>query len=142
MSLMLDEDEAFSLTAYVESLGEQRIALTGYLVSKRSDGTYVAPLIPDLFYGADGNQLQHSWKQDFTATGSQVILSRSGGLPEVPRQDLYWRKVETRTPETQAIPTEAIEEPKVVSMQTLSWILPVALIGGLLVVGLFIYKSQ
>jgi len=142
MSLYLDEDESFSLTAYVDSLGEQRIALTGYLVSRRSDGTYVAPLIPDLFYGVNGNQLQHSWRQDFTATGSQVILSRSGGLPKVPREDLYWRKVETRTPETQATPTEAIEEPKVVSMQTPSWILPVALIGGLLVVGLFIYKSR
>lgn len=141
MSLYLDEDESFALTAYVESLGEQRIALTGYLVSRRSDGTYIAPLIPQLFYGFAGTQLQ-TWRQDLTATGSQVILSRSAGLPKVPRQELYWRKIETRTPETQAIPTEAIEEPKVVSMQTLSWILPVALIGGLLVVGLFIYKSQ
>lgn len=138
MSLYLDEDESFSLTAYVESLGEQRVALTGYLVSRRSDGTYVAPLIPQLFYGANGNQLQ-TWRQDLTVTGSQVILSRSGGLPKVPREDLYWRKVETRTPET---PTELAETPKVVAMQAPSWILPVALIGGLLVVGFFIYKSR
>jgi len=138
---MLEEDESFSLTAYVDALGEQRIALQGYLVSKRSDGTYVAPLIPDLFFGADGNQLQHSWRQDFTATGSQVILSRSGGLPKVPREELYWRKIETRTPETKVAPTEPVEEPKVVAMQTPSWVLPVALIGGILLVGLFIYKS-
>ena len=132
---MLDEDESFSLTAYVESLGDQRVALSGYLISRRSDGTYVAPLIPDLFYGVNGAQLQNSWRQNFTATGSQVILSRSGGLPKVPRQDLYWRKVETRTP------TETVEALKVVAMQTPSWVLPVALIGGILLVGLFIYKS-
>lgn len=135
VSLMLDENESFSLTAYVQTLGEQNMALSGYLVSRRSDGTYIAPLIPDLFYGVDGNQLQHSWRQNLTTTGSQVILSRSGGLPKVPRQDLYWRKVETRTP------TETVEAQKVVSMQTPSWVLPAALIGGILLVGLFIYKS-
>ena len=134
---MLEEDESFSLTAYVESLGEQRMALTGYLVSRRSDGTYIAPLIPQLFYGANGNQLQ-TWRQNLTATGNQVILSRSGGLPKVPRQDLYWRKVATRTPDTS---TELAETPKVASMQTPSWVLPAALIGGILLVGLFIYKS-
>jgi hypothetical protein len=97
MSLMLDEDESFSMNAYVESPGYQTVALKGYLVEHRGDGTYVAPLIPELFYGANGNQLQGSWRQNLTSTGDQVILSRSGGKPMVPREELFWRKVETPT---------------------------------------------
>jgi hypothetical protein len=91
-ALMLDEDEYFSLSANVETPGEIRMTLSGYLVQQRSDGTYIAPLIPQLFYGADGTQLQ-TWRQDITQAGEQVILSRSGGQPEVPREELFWRKV-------------------------------------------------
>jgi hypothetical protein len=93
MTLMLDEDESFSMNAYVESPGEQRVALTGYIVQHRGDGTYIAPLLPQLFYGVTGAQLQ-TWRQDFTAIGDQTILSRSGGLPMLPREELNWRKVE------------------------------------------------
>jgi hypothetical protein len=132
---MLDEDESFSLTANVESIGYQRIVLDGYLVERRSDGTYIAQLIPQLFYGANGTQLQ-TWRQNLTSTGSQVILSRSGGYPKVPREELYWRKVEE--PEK---PEEKAEAVKVVQLEVPSWVLPVALIGGMLLVGLFIYKS-
>jgi hypothetical protein len=135
MSLYLQEDESFSLTANVESIGYQRIVLDGYLVERRSDGTYIAPLIPQLFYGANGSQLQ-TWRQNLTTTGSQVILSRSGGYPKVPKEELYWRKVEE--PEK---PEEKAEAVKVVQLQVPSWVLPVALIGGLLLVGLVIYKS-
>lgn len=135
MSLMLDEDESFSLTANVESAGYQGIALQGYLVDRRSDGTYIAPLIPQLFFGADGTQLQ-TWRQNLTTTGSQVILSRSGGYPKVPREELYWRKVEEpRGTE------EKVEATKVAQLEVPSWVLPVALIGGMLLVGLIIYKS-
>jgi hypothetical protein len=133
---MLDEDESFSLTAYVESTGYQGIALQGYLVDRRSDGTYIAPLIPQLFYGADGNQLGATWRQNLTTTGSQVILSRSGGYPKVPKEELYWRKVEE--PEK---PEEKAEAVKVAQLQVPSWVLPVALVGGILLVGLIIYKS-
>ena len=135
MSLMLDENESFTLTANVESTGYQGIALQGYLVDRRSDGTYIAPLIPQLFYGVNGTQLQ-TWRQNLTSTGSQVILSRSGGYPKVPKEELYWRKVEE--PEK---PEEKAEGAKVVQLQVPSWVLPVALIGGILLVGLFIYKS-
>ena len=90
--LMLDEDESFSLSAYIEAPGQVRVVPSGYLVSHRSDGTYIAPLIPQLFYGWNGTQLQ-TWRQDITATGEQVILSRVGGEPSVPREELYWRKV-------------------------------------------------
>jgi len=91
--IYLNEDESFSLTANVTSPGYQRIALKGYLVSRGNDGVYIAPLIPQLFYGADGTQLQ-TWRQNLTQTGSQVILSRAaGGYPEVPKEELYWRKV-------------------------------------------------
>ena len=92
---MLDEDEFFELTATVTAVGPQSVILKGYLVSERADGTYVAPLIPQLFYGADGNPLGASWRQNLTQAGEQVILSRSGGQPSVPRHELYWRKVET-----------------------------------------------
>jgi hypothetical protein len=90
--LYLDEDESFSLSAYVESPGEVRTVLSGYLISYRADGTYVAPLIPQLFYGWSGQQLQ-TWRQNITSTGEQVILSRAGGQPSVPREELAWRKV-------------------------------------------------
>ena len=136
MSLMLDEDESFSLTAYVESTGYQRVALQGYLVERRSDGTYIAPLIPQLFYGANGSQLGASWRQNLTLTGDQVILSRSGGYPKVPKEELYWRKVEE--PEK---PEEKAEAVKVIPLEAPSWMLPVALVGGLLLLGYIIYKS-
>ena len=94
MVLMLDEDESFSISANVTSPGLQRTILKGYLVSRRPDGVYVAPLIPQLFYGASGSQLQ-TWRQNITTTGNQVIISRvAGGLPNVPKQELYWRKVQ------------------------------------------------
>jgi len=135
MSLMLDENESFTLTANVESTGYQRVALQGYLVDRRSDGTYIAPLIPQLFFGVNGTQLQ-TWRQNLTTTGSQVILSRSGGYPKVPKEELYWRKVEE--PEK---PEEKAEAVKVIPLEAPSWMLPVALVGGLLLLGYIIYKS-
>ena len=92
---MLEEDESFSLTANVTSPGYQSVILRGYLVSRRPDGVYVAPLIPQLFYGASGEQLT-TWRQWIPAAGEQVILSRVAGEPEVPREELFWRKVPTR----------------------------------------------
>ena len=137
MSLMLDEDESFSMSAYVQALGEQTIALSGYLVEHRSDGTYIAPLIPDLFYGASGNQLQHSWRQNFTATGDQMILSRSGGLPKVPRQELYWRKIS----ENQVSKEEAkVSAPTTQTLNlAIPWWIPLAVLG-IFVGGYVVYK--
>jgi len=103
--LMLPEDEFFELTATVTSAGPQSVVLKGYLVSERSDGTYVAPLIPQLFYGADGTQLGASWRQNLTQAGEQVILSRSGGQPSVPREELWWRKVKPKTEVAEEVPT-------------------------------------
>ncbi|GAH30536.1 unnamed protein product, partial [marine sediment metagenome] len=62
MSLMLDWDESFSMQANVTSPGPQRIVLRGYVTERRPDGLYAAPLLPQLFYGADGTQLT-SWRQ-------------------------------------------------------------------------------
>lgn len=90
--LMLDEDQSFTLTGYVESPGYQSIVLKGYLVSRRPDGIYIAPLIPQLFYGASGEQLR-TWRQWLPSAGEQVLLSRVAGMPEVPREELWWRKV-------------------------------------------------
>jgi len=92
MSLMLDWDESFSMQANVTSSGPQRIALRGYVTELRPDGLYAAPLLPQLFYGADGSQLT-SWRQYISGTGSQTILSRSGGQPSIPKEELYWRRV-------------------------------------------------
>ena len=92
MSLVLDKDESFSMQANVTSPGPQRIVLRGYITERRPDGLYAAPLIPQLFYGAAGTQLT-TWRQNISGTGSQTILSRSGGLPTVPREELFWRRV-------------------------------------------------
>ena len=122
MVLMLDEDESFSLTAYVTSPGDQRTVLTGYLVSRRSDGVYVAPIIPQLFYGASGSQLQ-TWRQNISQTGTQVIISRAaGGYPKVPKQDLYWRKI-------QDAPTEVAPTTKPLVTEVPSWLIPAIVIG-------------
>jgi len=134
MSLMLDKDESFSMSAYVETSGFQRVVLSGYLVDRRADGTYIAPLIPQLFFGANGTQLQ-TWRQDIPTTGSQVILSRSGGQPSVPREDLWWRKVESREVATQ---TPQVQQAPVRTMEMPSWVVPALIIGGTLVVAAFV----
>ena len=135
MTLYLEEDEFFSMNAYVQSLGDQTIALSGYLVEHRSDGTYVAPLIPDLFYGVNGNQLSHSWRQTFTATGDQTILSRSGGEPSVPRSELYWRKISSNGQMKK-------EEVQLVEVPVLpSWAVPVGILG-VIVAGFFLYRTM
>jgi len=92
MSLMLDWDESFSMQANVTSAGPQRVVLRGYVTERRPDGLYAASLLPQLFYGADGNQLT-SWRQYVSGTGSQTILSRSGGQPSIPKEELFWRRV-------------------------------------------------
>jgi len=96
MSVMLEEDESFSMEGYSEADGYQRIVLQGYLVDRRGDGVYIAPLIPQLFYGYNGAQLQ-TWRQ-FIPAGSHVILSRIGGEPSVPREELYWKKISENHP--------------------------------------------
>jgi len=92
MSLMLDWDESFSMQANVTSPGYQSVVLRGYIMDRRSDGLYAASLLPQLFYGADGTQLT-TWRQYLSGTGSQTILSRSGGQPSIPKEELYWRRV-------------------------------------------------
>ena len=122
--LYLPEDESFSMQANVTNPGYQRIALQGYLVSRRSDGTYVAPLLPQLFYGWDGKQLL-TWRQNIGATGSQTILSRAaGGLPKVPKQDLYWRKVADFEEE---IKEEIVTPAPVRALEIPNWILPLTI---------------
>jgi hypothetical protein len=140
-SVVIGEDESFSLTANVTSPGYQGIVLTGWLVKRKPDGTYVAPLIPQLFYGADGTQLS-TWRQNLTTTGSQVILSRAaGGYPKVPDEELYWRKISDRMlgqPRTEAEraerhyeqygTTELPPRGTGIAMQLPSWVVP-AIIG-------------
>lgn len=89
--LMLDEKEDFKLDAHVDATGQQRIAVMGYLVRRRPDGVYQTPLIPEMFFGANGQQLT-TWSQYLTA-GDHTILRRDSGNPYVPDSDLFWRKV-------------------------------------------------
>lgn len=134
MSLILDEDQSFTLTGYVESPGYQSILLKGYLVSRRSDGTYVAPLIPQLFYGASGEQLQ-TWRQWIPSAGEQVLLSRVAGMPEVPREELWWRKVSE--PEVKEVEEKATAVPTLGATPTL--ILAVFALG--LGLGLLVFRK-
>ena len=94
-SLLLDEDQYFELKGYVQSPGYVSPVLKGYLVSKRNGETWIASLIPQLFYGADGTQLT-TWRQYISAAGEQVLLRREAGEPKVPREELYWRRVPSK----------------------------------------------
>lgn len=89
--LVLDWNEDFKLDAHVDATGDQRFAVTGYIQKRRADGVYQAPLIPELFFGADGQPLE-TWSQHLTA-GDHTILRRDSGNPSVPDSDLAWSKV-------------------------------------------------
>jgi len=131
MSVVLDEHESFNLTAYVTSPGYQNVALHGYITQQRGDGLYAAPLIPDLFYGASGSALSGTWRQFLPATGSTTILSRSGGQPSVPREDLYWRKVSSNEPSNMGIsqPTQP-PLPIPARLEYPSWLIPGIVVGA------------
>jgi len=109
--VILDWDDSFSMQAYVTTPGYQRMALTGFITEQRADGLYAAPILPQLFYGADGTPLT-TWRQYLPAAGEQTILSRSGGEPSIPKEELYWRKVtevEKETPTTVEPTTAKLE---------------------------------
>jgi len=121
MSLMLDKDESFSMQANVTSPGYQRIALSGFITERRPDGLYAAPLLPQLFFGADGTQLS-SWRQNITGTGAQTILSRSAGSPMVPREELFWRKISDFKREPAKVEVAPLEVPPLLLTSLLAFI--------------------
>jgi len=130
MSLILDEDESFSMQAYITTPGYSRTVLRGYIRKQTGGKTYIAPLLPQLFYGADGTQLS-SWRQYIGATGSQTILSRSGGLPTIPTEELFWREV---TPKKEVEEVAVTRE--VVRFQAETLLIPIIL-GGAIIIGLW-----
>ena len=131
---MLDWDESFSMEAYVTNPGYQRVVLKGFITEQRSDGLYAAPLLPQLFYGADGSQLT-TWRQYLDSSGSQTILSRSGGLPEIPKEELYWRKIS----DTEEVREEvSAPTPAKISLGQIGILLSI-LVGGLL---LFVSRGK
>ena len=94
MSLVLDEDTPVSIQVYSTAPGYSSMVVSGMMTKEEGGVTYATPLLPSMFYGADGTQLEGSWRQYIPAAGSQTILSRSGGLPALPPdEDLFWRKV-------------------------------------------------
>jgi len=111
------------MQANVTTPGYQRVVLRGYISERRPDGLYVAPLLPQLFYGADGSQLS-TWRQYISGTGSQTILSRSAGSPMVPREELWWRKVRDFKREPAKVEVAPLEVPPLLFVSIL------ALIGG------------
>jgi len=127
---MLDWDESFSMQANLTNSGYQSIVLKGFITEQRSDGLYAAPLLPQLFYGADGSQLT-TWRQYLDSSGSQTILSRSGGLPEIPKEELYWKKIRDTTEVKEQIPTPT---PAKISLGQIGILLSI-LVGGLLLFG-------
>ena len=131
--LVLNEGEDFKLDAHVDATGQQRIIAEGYLVRRRPDGVYQTPLIPQLFFGANGQQLQ-TWSQYLTA-GDHTFLRRDSGNPRVPDHDLFWMKVEANR-QAPAFPTPA--PTRVVA--TVDYTLPVFLLIGVPVALYAIYK--
>lgn len=87
--LILDENESFSMQANVTNPGYQNVALTGMLTRQRGGKTEYTTLLPAYFYGWNGQQLS-TWRQYIGTTGSQTILSRSGGQP-VPSGQRIWQ---------------------------------------------------
>ncbi len=135
--LMLGEDESFSMSANVTSPGYQSVVLRGYLVKRTNNGVYVGSLLPQMFYGADGQPLT-TWRQYLPTAGEQVILSRgAGGYPKVPDEEIYWRKVA----EPATVEPVAAEAPAKVGLELPSWVLPVAIgVGAVAVIGYFLWK--
>ncbi len=121
MSLILDKDESFSLQANVTSPGFQSMVLRGYITERRADGLYAAPLLPQLFFGADGTQLT-TWRQYISGTGAQTILSRSAGSPMVPREDLFWRKISDFKREPAKVEVAPLEVPLILLAPILAFI--------------------
>jgi len=91
--LMIPEEASFQLSAYVETPGWIRVVPRGYLVSEWAGKKWVTPLLPQMFYGATGEQLT-TWRQYIPRAGWQVILYRVAGKPEIPREHLPWRQYE------------------------------------------------
>lgn len=131
MVLLIPEEGSFNMSAYVTSPGYQRIALKGYLVEKRNGETWVAPLIPQLFYGVEGTQLQ-TWRQYLPEAGSQTIFSRVGGEPSVPREELFWRRVKGEKPTEEE---EYLAVDRVREVKPLFPLIPLGVGLGLLVLG-------
>lgn len=131
MSPVLDWDESFSMHANVLTPGSQRVVLTGFITERRPDGVYAAPLLPQLFYGADGTQLS-SWRQNISGTGEQTILSRSGGLPSIPKEELFWRKVSgpEQPAVVEAVPTTTLSLIQVVILGIIAFLAYKTLAGG------------
>lgn len=126
------------MQAYVESPGYVRTVLQGYIVSRRGDGTYVAPLIPQLFYGSSGSQLQ-TWRQFIPSTGSQTILSRSAGNPKVPREELFWWKVESKEERPQAPEADSLVPQRAVTAFP-PIVVAVPIVAGLILLAFLLRK--
>lgn len=131
--LVLDWNEDFKLDAHVDSAGQQRFAVTGYIQKQRADGLYRAPLIPELFFGVNGEQLD-TWSQYLTA-GDHTILRRDSGNPFVPDSDLNWMKVSQANRQAPTLAPVATTR-----VATMDLTLPLFILVGTPVVLYAIYK--
>lgn len=139
--LVLDWDEDFKLDAHVDADGQQRFIVSGYIQKRRADGLYQAPIIPELFFGANGQQLD-TWSQYLTA-GDHTILRRDGGNPSVPEHELNWIKVSGQAPR-RTPPTAPVTPTRVTTQEvTLPWFLYFVAVGvGFVVVSLWLFNRD
>lgn len=133
--IVLDWNEDFKLDAHIDATGQQRVVLTGYIQKRKADGLYQAPLVPELFFGANGQQLE-TWSQYLTA-GDHTILRRDSGNPSVPDSELFWSKVSGQAP--QRTPRTAPASPTRVTTSALDANTIILVVVGLGAVGLLYY---
>ena len=94
VTLVIDEDTPISMQVYSTAPGYQSMVVRGMMTKQVGGVTYGTPLLPQMFFGADGSQLGPSWRQYIPAARAQTILSRSGGLPALPPdEELFWRPI-------------------------------------------------
>ena len=131
MVALIPYEGSFSLSAYSTGPGWQSIVPQGYVYYDSHGERYIAPLVPELFYGVSGQQLQHTWRQYIPSSGEHTILSRVGGNPQVPRGELNWRKLEAHEARRleEALPTPWWIE--VSNFLTGNWLPIVAGIGAI-----------
>lgn len=128
----LDENEDFKIDAHVDSDGYQRFEVMGYLVRHRNGATYRTPIIPEMFYGENGEQLD-TWRQYLTA-GDHTILRRDSGNPHVPDHDLNWQLVSQAPQRSQVQPMQPTAVSSAIDTNTI-----LLIIAGLAGVGLLYY---
>lgn len=114
--VVVQEEEYFSLSGYVEAPGYITYIPRGYFVRRRGTITYIARFQPWMFYGAGGQRLG-SWRQFIGKAGEHVLLERRGGRPRIP--SMYWRAVARERRLDEAVEAELAVDRKLLEGATI-----------------------